>query len=300
MSVAGSTMVDMTDERPGPDARYTRLAADHLPPALAERWTALLRPCVSLRHATAADRPVATLGGTPELPPDTPWPEWPGHGPLSFIASVHCAALSPETLPPGFPPDGTLLFFFYDGQGGDGSFFSAYDPETWAGAQVLHIPDGTEVHPAHVPRELEPYPRTDLAGETEWSAPDLWLPQARAALLDGGGVWPELRDTAPQLRSFRRAFDRLNSGIGHRLGGHAVPIQGPVEYEIADAELGPGRSWGDPSLDREAERWVLLAQFDSDDDAKMTWGDAGALYWLIRPEDLTAMRFDRARLVPQC
>jgi uncharacterized protein YwqG len=73
-----------------------------------------------------------------------------------------------------------------------------------------------------------------------------------------------------------------------------------VEYEIADVELGPGRPWGDPSLDREAERWFLLAQFDSDDDAKMMWGDAGALCWLIRPEDLTAMRFDRARLVPQC
>ncbi|MFG2783374.1 DUF1963 domain-containing protein [Streptomyces prunicolor] len=186
------------------------------------------------------------------MPPDTLWPEWPGHGPL--------------------------LFFFYDGQGGDGSFFSACDPETWAGAQVLHVPDSTGAHPADVPRELDPYPRTDLAAEVELSAPDLWLPQVRAALLDGGGPGPELRDTAPQLRSFRRAFDRLNSGIGHRLGGHAVPIQGPVEYEIADAELGPGRPWGDPSPDREAERRVLLAQFDSDDDAKMMWGDAGALY----------------------
>lgn len=32
----------------------------------------------------------------------------------------------------------------------------------------------------------------------------------------------------------------------------------------------------------------------------MTWGDAGALYWLIRPKDLAERRFDRARFTWQC
>jgi uncharacterized protein YwqG len=73
-----------------------------------------------------------------------------------------------------------------------------------------------------------------------------------------------------------------------------------VEYEIADAELGPGHPWCDPLLDREAERRVPLAQFGSDSGAGMTWGEMGTLYWLIRPEDLTARRLDRARLVIQC
>ncbi|MFJ9628892.1 YwqG family protein [Streptomyces sp. NPDC101175] len=291
----------MTDERPAD--RYARLAADHLPAGLAERWTALLRPCVRLRRTPDPERAVATLGGTPDLPLGTAWPTWPGRGPLSFVASVRCAALPPEALPPGFPPDGTLLFFFhYDdqGTGGAGTFHSIYDPGTWAGAQVLHVAAGTPVHPAPVPRELEPYPRTHLAAEVESSAPDLWLPQVRAALLGDGRPWPGPRETEPRLRSFRRAFDRLRSRTGHQLGGHAVPVQGPVEYEVADAELGPGRPWGDPLLDREAERWLVLAQLDSDDDAGMTWGDTGTLYWLIRPEDLTTRRFDRVRLVLQC
>ncbi|WP_307936554.1 DUF1963 domain-containing protein [Salinispora arenicola] len=30
------------------------------------------------------------------------------------------------------------------------------------------------------------------------------------------------------------------------------------------------------------------------------WGDVGMLYWLIRPEDLTARRFDRALFTWQC
>ncbi|MGG7575788.1 DUF1963 domain-containing protein [Streptomyces sirii] len=45
---------------------------------------------------------------------------------------------------------------------------------------------------------------------------------------------------------------------------------------------------------------MLLAQFDSDDDADMMWGDCGALYWLIRPEDLADRRFDRAMFTWQC
>ncbi|MDN3027065.1 DUF1963 domain-containing protein [Streptomyces sp. S.PB5] len=52
-------------------------------------------------------------------------------------------------------------------------------------------------------------------------------------------------------------------------------------------------------LDPEAEHWVLLAQFGSDSDAKMTWGEEGALYWLIRSEDLAARRFGEARLILQ-
>ncbi|MER6526227.1 DUF1963 domain-containing protein [Streptomyces sp. NPDC001508] len=30
------------------------------------------------------------------------------------------------------------------------------------------------------------------------------------------------------------------------------------------------------------------------------WGDEGTLYWLIRPEDLTARRFDQSRLTVRC
>ncbi|MFC8285697.1 DUF1963 domain-containing protein [Streptomyces cyaneofuscatus] len=36
------------------------------------------------------------------------------------------------------------------------------------------------------------------------------------------------------------------------------------------------------------------------DAADMMWGDAGVLYWLIRPEDLAERRFERAMLTWQC
>ncbi|MEV0223952.1 DUF1963 domain-containing protein [Streptomyces sp. NPDC050704] len=141
----------------------------------------------------------------------------------------------------------------------------------------------------------------DLTAEMEQSAPDLWLPQTRQVLLGDGRHWPHhLRETPAELKPFLRAFGRLRTRVGHQIGGHAVPIQGPVEYEIANGALGSMHAWGDQSHDQEAERWVLLAQFDSDSDAKMEWGDVGALYWLIRPEDLVAHRFGQVRLTVQC
>ncbi|MER6562300.1 YwqG family protein [Streptomyces sp. NPDC001027] len=281
------------------DKRYSRLAAEHLPGDLVQRWTALLRPCVRLRHAEAAERTVAVLGGAPELPAGVGWPEWPGYGPLSFVASVRCAALPRDGLAEEFPKDGTLLFFHFDGQVDEDAIVSADDPETWAGAQVLYIPESTPVFPVETPPVLEAFPRVELGADTEQSAPDLWLPQARQALLGDTRHWPRPRDTPAGLKPFVRAFGHLRTRIDHQVGGHAVPVQGPVEYEIANAALGGMHVWGDQPLDQEAERWVLLAQFGSDSDAKMTWGDEGALYWLIRSEDLAAHRFDLARLAVQ-
>jgi len=49
-----------------------------------------------------------------------------------------------------------------------------------------------------------------------------------------------------------------------------------------------------------ATDWVLLLQLDSDDAAKIMWGDAGMLYFWIRRDDLAARRFDRTWFTLQC
>ncbi|GGV94851.1 hypothetical protein GCM10015535_61100 [Streptomyces gelaticus] len=46
-----------------------------------------------------------------------------------------------EGLAEQFPRDGTLLFFYFDGQADEDAFVSPDDPETWAGAQVLYVPE---------------------------------------------------------------------------------------------------------------------------------------------------------------
>lgn len=50
---------------------------------------------------------------------------------------------------------------------------------------------------------------------------------------------------------------------------------------------------------RSDENELLLLQVDSDDNARMMWGDAGRIYYLVGRDDLLASRFDRVRLVHQ-
>jgi len=55
-----------------------------------------------------------------------------------------------------------------------------------------------------------------------------------------------------------------------------------------------------PAVGEDLRGWRLLAQIDSDDAAKMMWGDVGKLYFMIRPDDLRARRFGQARFAWQC
>ena len=45
---------------------------------------------------------------------------------------------------------------------------------------------------------------------------------------------------------------------------------------------------------------MLLLQLDTDDDAGMTWGDCGMLYFWITKQDLEAGRFENTWMVLQC
>lgn len=279
-------MVRMTTQ---PDALHT-LARTHLPADLADRWTGLLRPAGHLRRAGAADPVVGRLGGLLRLPEGMDWPVWEGHGPLAFVAEVDCAALPGDRLDIPLPAAGRLAFFYY-GDEDDDALVDTADPDTWAGARVFHLPAAPADAPERpAPAGLAPYPEVPLTAHMGPSAPDFDLPALTAAF--GEGAFPD---------AFERAIWGHQSGVAHQIGGHAQSVQGAVEIVVAHGALG-GRdvSWEDPRLEREAGRWVLLAQFDSDEDADMMWGDGGALYWLIRPDDLAVGRFEKAIFAWQC
>ncbi|MER6444269.1 DUF1963 domain-containing protein [Streptomyces venezuelae] len=279
------------------------LAHRHLQPDDAARWIGLLAP--GLRLTRAGDGPVAgQLGGLPRLPLGLPWPTWEGHGPLSHIASLDCGALAAAgDCGLALPDSGTLLFFLYDGRPDDGDpLVHASDPGTRPGAQVLHVPADTPTHPCPAPPELPPYPVVPLTVQAGTTVPAYDAPGVRAAFGEvvDSDRWRHHPVNARPLAVALTALDTAPGDVRHRVGGHPVPVQGSVEWEIAHAVLGPGVPRSDPRVGEEAARWVLLAQFDTDYEAEMMWGDVGTLYWLIRPADLAAGRFDRARFVWQC
>ncbi|MFJ9938201.1 YwqG family protein [Streptomyces virginiae] len=279
------------------------LAHRLLSPDDAARWIGLLRPGLLLAHA--GDGPAAgRLGGLPDLPLDMPWPVWEGNGPLSHVASLDCAALSAAgDSGLALPASGTLLFFLFDGRlDGDDCMVHPEDPGTRPGARVLFVPAGTPTRRHPAPDELPPYPEVALTAQAGLSVPTSDAPGVRAAFGDvaDSRAWRQHPVNARPFASALRALDTRSSCSGHRLGGHAVPVQGPVEWEIAHGVLGPDASWQDPRPDEEAAAWVLLAQIDTDDAADMMWGDAGTLYWLMRPADLAAGRFEEAMFTWQC
>ncbi|MFG2492858.1 YwqG family protein [Streptomyces caniferus] len=270
------------------------LAHEHLPHEIAERWTGLLRPGLRLAKATDADLVAGRLGGLPELPEPEEWPVWEDRGPLSFVASVDCAALPSDVLDIALPTEGTLNFFYFDGQLDDGCAVVAPDePDSWAGARVSYVPAGVPVARRAAPEEIRPYPEVPLTSRVETTAPHPRHPVVQREFAPMSADHPVGGD------DFEDALWDHSEGTEHRIGGHAHPVQGEVETEVARGALG-SPPWDDPRIEEEALGWVLLAQFDSDDDADMMWGDCGVLYWLIRPKDLAERRFDRAMFTWQC
>lgn len=280
------------------DSPLAALARQHLPPDVADTWLRLVRPALWLRASRDGETVVGRLGGNPALPADLDWPTWERHGSLSFIAEVNCGELPSRHLDVELPERGTLLFFYFEGQNGDDFFWG---PGTEEGARVIYVPEGVAVAERSTPGEIDPHPRVTLATELTETWPTWEHPAVLAAFgaLDAGDMTLALLNHPINDDDFCAGLSRHSPRPPrHQVGGYAEPVQRPVEWEAAEAVVS-----GDshtPGFREEMTRWVLLAQIDSDGDAQMDWGDTGALYWMIRPEDLAARRFDRAAFTLQC
>ncbi|MEU8828159.1 YwqG family protein [Streptomyces sp. NPDC048636] len=282
-----------THENTAPDALHT-LARTHLPPDMADRWTGLLRPAAHLRAAGPGDPVVGQLGGLPRLPESIEWPVWEGYGPLSFVAVVDCAALPVDELDIPLRPEGRLAFFSFEDEEGE-AVVDTCDPDTWAGARLLHLPsEAADLPERPAPEGLTPYRAVPLTAKVAPSAPDSESLVLNAEFGLGALSVKELFAHPVRCATFMEALWDHQGTVAHQIGGHAQNVQGPVEVWAAKAVLGDEVDWEDPRIEEEAARWVLLAQFDSDEDTGMMWADGGVLYWLIRPEDLAAGRFEAA------
>lgn len=293
-------------------ARETRLvtcARRHLPPEVAERWIALIRPALRLRTCRRGEKRVGQLGGLPSLPHDLAWPKWEGEGSLNFVASIECGRLPSDKVDIALPDSGTLLFFYFDCDSGyfDPEYpprtVGVWDPESLVGARVIFVPAGTAVAERATPSDIEPYDYVPLTAKPVLTGPDWSHPAFRAAcrnLSDADRGF--LRDHANGDK-FKSALRRLTPSPWHQVGGHAVPVQDAVEVEAAQAKLGVRAPFDDPTweaCEQEGQRWALLAQIDTDSEADMRWGDLGTLYWLIRPEDLATRDFEASSFTWQC
>lgn len=196
-----------------------RLAGAHLPPEVAARWWALLRPAVRLRPAGPGRPVVARFGGLPLLP-DIAWPEWPDHGPLSYIGELHCAAFAEHDLDLPLPRGGRLLFFYFDGSFDDSaSTVGTWDAGTLAGARALHVPDGEPAAARVLPTGTASFPETHLDAVPVVTAPNWEHPALRTAFLQPGEDDRSFLDHPVNAEAFQEALGSRH-GLGRRR--HAV------------------------------------------------------------------------------
>lgn len=282
------------------DAQLARYRA-HLEAAGLGRWADALceaaLPSIRLlvdRQADATEAGVSRLGGSPDLPPDAPWPAEEDGTPLSFIAQLDMRQMAAHDVE-GILPRAGLLSLFYAAASQRAWGFDPADHDAWA---VIHITDVAEVKPREAPGTVPAEGRfaaVGLSPEVELT----FVPWESFAIA-GLGM------TRPELRAYAHVLPAGDSTI-HRLLGHPDPVQGDMQLECQlvtnGLYCGDASGYRDPRAARlrpGAADWRLLFQVDSQDEAGMMWGDLGRLYYWIRHEDLIAGNWDRTWLILQC
>ncbi|MBB4634622.1 YwqG family protein [Longimicrobium terrae] len=265
--------------------------------ARADALTPLALPCVRFNASEAA----AIIGGSrtgglPDVPADFDWPVWRGV-PLAFVGQMDLAGAS-RMVPGVLPEEGVLSFFYEPKQAAWG-----FDPEDRGAARVYWFPQVAGLRPMEPPQALPRHGRFLPAPLEEW--PGVSWPRSSAPVVREIGMSSEEGD------AYFEFWEEWDAGEGgrprHQLLGHPIPVQGEMQLECqlvtAGIYCGGPEGYADPrrgELEPGAREWRLLAQFDSDGDAEMEWGDGGMLYYWIREADLAERRFDRVWAILQC
>lgn len=238
------------------------------------------------------------IGGLPDLPPGTEWPVYRSR-PLSFLAQINLAEVQSFPAARQLPAHG-LLSFFYDAVEQPWGFDPA-DEGRW---RVLYFPNASQsLERTEWPEELDDEGRFDACA-VSFEEDDGTMPPLDSRLFAGLEFSDDERHKYVGLLS---ALEGTQWYPIHRLLGHPETIQNDMQTECAlvtnGVYLGGIVSYDDPKIQlllQGYRDWLLLFQLDSEDDARMMWGDVGRLYFWIRATDLEKQNFDACWLVLQC
>lgn len=233
------------------------------------------------------------LGGLPDLPSGTAWPQWKDT-PQSFIAQIRLSDAHPCDTD-GLLPASGMLWFFYDAQQ---QTFGA-DPADRGGWSVIFQADEhTSLERTPAPAAL-PIPSQFTACSIRFASEITLSQQPKLELSNYDWTETEQQQYETLLSTFPDATD--HGSVQHRLLGNPETIQDDMRQEAQLASHGV-TDVNDPraaKLLKGAMNWLLLLQIDSDDKAGMAWGNTGMLYYWIEKADLQACRFDHTWLVLQ-
>lgn len=270
---------------------------------LAQYHDALLSVVTPAIHLTPyvveTDIPIGStkLGGLPDLPPDVAWPVVDGIL-LEFVGQFRLADLAPYDIQGDLPKTG-MLYFFFDGM------LTGYDQGEGKDRRAVLYYDGPfdtlarcaePVH-AHGYR-FNVYRACPLRLKTTWT-----LPPFEELDDDEFSMFPAVTPILPS--TMRRPYHELRKPLrdfSHRLLGHPDEVQGgEMRLHVAQSHDPQKRFTADrygnyvhrEELVTAMRQWHLLAQFASERNTNMCWGDGGVIHFWIRKADLAARRFDQ-------
>jgi uncharacterized protein YwqG len=237
------------------------------------------------------------LGGVPDLPEGTTWPECDGV-PMALLAQFRLRDVAPYDDEGQLPKSG-MLYFFYETKEQKWGF----DPKDRGHWKVIYY-DGElaglrpATPPATLPKESR-FRACRLTFSNEITLPS-WESESVKRLNLSKDAWEKYV-----------ALPGAGCGEGqtvHRLLGHPEQIQGDMQLECQCASsglyMGDPTGYNDPrrpALEKGASDWRLLLQIDSDENNMgAMWGDVGRVYFWIRQQDLRKNDFGNVWLVLQC
>jgi uncharacterized protein YwqG len=233
----------------------------------------LLRPSIRIWPKKSAGSPIGSrFGGLPAVPPGWTWP-FAEEEPFVFLAQINCAELGELAQSHNLPDRGLLSFF------GDHDEINGIPSN---GGAVFYFEDANGLALTTLPMEEdEPLPTCDMDFYETYE-----LPHPFSDVITALGFDRELRDSYFDLYKALAQFgfdEKQTQDDISKLLGWPDLIQGEVE----DHHNGLTR---------------LLLQIGQyrDGTELCGWGPGGLLYFLMRPDDLTAAMFDLAELMVQC
>jgi uncharacterized protein YwqG len=283
---------------------------------IADSLTSLLMYSIRLKIHSVQESELAIgaskIGGTPDLPPGMMWPEWKEDEPFLFIAQINLSEIAAYDREGALPHTGMLYFLYYEGD--EWYFFipkKQGDPTPWH--VIYYDGDLTQLQRAPLPSSSSPDWMLFSACAVEFST-ELTLPPFESPYIERLGLSYTAyapggtgREDVDRYHALDEQMHSLyDDGLTHRLLGHPDPVQGDMLLECQlhshalDWKDYADKKLHDAELEAGATDWRLLLQIDSDDTAKMMWGDVGMIYFWIRREDLERRDFSHTWLVMQC
>lgn len=301
-------------------------------------FSKILKNAIQITHEPAGlERPLSgsKLGGKPYLPKEFEWPcyaETTGDGiaqprPLSFLAQINLAEVSPFDRDSLLPKTG-MLYFFYAVE----SMTWGYDPKDTGSARVYYYEGNLEDF-----REIDfppDYPSKGIIPEQSLSFESKKNLPAYEEFEKFAGAADKIKESGKTAKAsfLGRLFgkkeepltwDNYDEAVKSfgcpvcdepdqitKLLGYADLIQGEMleECEMVSRGIYCGNARPDMSeeeaqdIRRSSEDWTLLFQMGSieNDDSELMWGDAGCIYFYIRKQDLKNRDFSKVWLLLQC